>query len=74
MEKDTFKTALTTPKGLCEFNRIPFGLVNSGSTYQRLMDETLRPVIHAHPYVEDICVHSAEFNINIVTLNPLWKH
>ena len=47
---------------------MPFGLVNSGSTYQRLMDESLRPVIHAHPYIDDICVHSAEFNIHIADL------
>ena len=32
------------------------------------MDESLRPVIHAHPYVEDICVHSSEFNIHIADL------
>ena len=56
--EDKFKTAFTTPKGLYEFNRMPFGLVNSGSTYQRLMDEILR----------------AEFNIQLQTLNPLWRH
>ena len=62
-EEDEFKTAFTTPKGLYKFNRMPFGLVNSGSTYQRLKDETLKP-----PYVNDICVHLAEFNINIADL------
>ena len=67
-EVDKFKTAFTIPKGLYEFNRMPFGLVNSGSTYQRLMDETLRPVIHADPYVDDICVHSAEFDSHITDL------
>ena len=39
-EEDKYKTAFSTPNGLYEFNRMPLGLVNSGSTYQRLMDET----------------------------------
>ena len=34
-EEDRYKTAFTTLKGLFEFNRMPFGLINSGSTYQR---------------------------------------
>ena len=32
------------------------------------MDESLRPVIHAHSYVEDICEHSSEFNFHIADL------
>ena len=57
-EEDKYKTSFATPKGLFEFNRMSFGLINSGSTYQRLMDETLRDVNRADPYVDDICVHS----------------
>ena len=48
-EEDKYKTAFTTPKGLFEFNRMPFGLINSGSTYQRLMDEMLRSIDRADP-------------------------
>lgn len=65
VEGDKYKTAFTTPKGLFEFNRMPFGLINSGSTYQRLMDETLKSVDRADPYVDDVCVHSRGFKSHL---------
>ena len=74
-EADRHKTAFATP--LFEFNRMPFGLINSGSTYQRLMDETLKLVDRADPYVDDICVHSMDFEGHLsdlkATLEALRK-
>lgn len=39
--KDRHKTAFITRQGLFEFNVVSFGLCNSPSTFQRLMDVVL---------------------------------
>ena len=72
-EEDKHKTVFVTPQGLFEFNRMPFGLINSGSTSQRLMDETLKDVNGADPYVDDICIHSGEFNGHVEDLMSALK-
>ena len=48
-EEDRHKTAFVCSKGLFEMNRMPFGLVNSQSSYQRLMDATFKEVNHVEP-------------------------
>lgn len=60
-EGDRAKTAFCTPFGLFEWNRMPFGLCNAPSTFQRLMqrmfgDQQCHSVLL---YLDDIVVFSS---------------
>ncbi len=52
------KTAITTPFGLFEFLRMPFGLRNAAQTFQRFMDEVLRGLTFSYAYIDDVLVAS----------------
>jgi hypothetical protein len=58
-DKDKEKTAFICHKGLFQFKRMPFGLVNSGATFQRMMDTELEEFSSfVKVYVDDIIVFS----------------
>ena len=59
-EEDRHKTAFTTPFGLFEYVRMPFGLCNAPATFQRLMDQVLEGLIGkiCLVYLDDIIVYS----------------
>ncbi len=40
-ESDKSKTAFSCPLGFCEFNRMPQGITNAPSTFQRLMEKCM---------------------------------
>jgi hypothetical protein len=56
------KTAFTTPWGLYQFRRMPFGLCNAPATYSRLMHIVLQhiPTSQALSYLDDTLVHSQD--------------
>ncbi len=58
-EEDIPKTAVTTPFGLFEFTRMPFGLRNAAQTFQRFMDDVLRDLPFVFCYLDDLLVFSA---------------
>jgi hypothetical protein len=43
-EKDKTKRAFTTEDGHYKCNRMPIGLTNAPATFQRFLDNVLRPV------------------------------
>ena len=55
---DVAKTAITTPFGLFEFTRMPFGLRNAAQTFQRFMDQVLRGLDFCYVYVDDVLIAS----------------
>lgn len=56
--EDIPKTVVTTPFGLYEFLKMPFGLCNAVQTFQRLIDEVLCGLLHV--YINDILVGSKD--------------
>ena len=56
---DIPKTAVTTPFGLFEFVRMPFGLRNATQTFQRFIYQVLRGLHFCYAYIDDVLVASA---------------
>ncbi|BHF81968.1 hypothetical protein SprV_0802510400 [Sparganum proliferum] len=54
--EDIPKTAVTTPFGLFEFIRMPFGLRNAAQTFQRFIDHVLRVLPFVYAYIDDLLV------------------
>lgn len=78
--RDREKTAFTTPLGLFEFQRMPFGLCNAPATFQRLMQQCLSGQITESllVYLDDIIVYSPDFATHLKHLDEvferLWRH
>nr|VZI16937.1 unnamed protein product [Spirometra erinaceieuropaei] len=58
--EDMPKTAVTTPFGLFEFLRMPFGLRNASQTFQRFIDRVLRGLPFVYAYIDDVLVASRD--------------
>lgn len=51
-------TGFITPRGKYEWLRMPFGLKNASSTFQRFMDEVLEGCPFAQAYMDDVFIFS----------------
>ena len=56
--EDIPKTAVTTPFGLFEFTRMPFGLRNAAQTFQQFLDHVLHGLEFAYVYIDDVLIAS----------------
>ena len=72
-EEDVCKTAITTPCGLFEFNKMPFGLRNAAQTFQRFMDEVTRGLDFVFVYIDDILIASTNALEHEVNLRLLFN-
>ena len=61
-------TAFITHDGLYQFKRMPFGLVNSGATFNRLMRKLLDRLDNVDNYVDDVLAHTVEWKEHLETL------
>ncbi len=70
---DISKTAIITPFGLFEYTRMPFGLRNSGQSFQRLMDKVLQGLEGVFCYLHDILVASPSEEAHMTHLRALLQ-
>lgn len=72
-DEDIHKTAITTPFGLFEFTRMPFGLRNAAQTFQRFMNEILSGLNFIFVYLDDILVASRNEEEHYTHLKILFE-
>ena len=66
------KTALATPGGLYQYTVLPFGVHGAPATFQRMMDQLLRPhQAYAAAYINDIIIHSDSGDVHIRQLRAV---
>ena len=58
-------------KGLFEYCRSPQGLINSSSSFQRLLDQIMSDIPKVRVYVDDIVVFSYSFEEHLTTLSKV---
>ena len=71
---DVHKTALTTPFGLFEFVKMPFGLRNATQTFQRFIDNVLRSLNFCYAYMDDLLIASTTPEEHLQHLKLVFQH
>lgn len=73
--QDRPKTAFTTPLGLNELQRMPFGLCNALATFQWLMQQCLHGQLadSVLVYLDDIIVYSPDFSSHLRHLETVFE-
>ena len=59
--QDAKKTTVIMPLGLYQYKMMPFGLCNSGNTYQHFIDQVTRGLDFCFAYVDGILIASRSF-------------
>ena len=70
---DVHKTAITTPFGLYEFVRMPFGLRNAAQTFQRFIDQVLRGLPFCYAYIDDVLIASPTLEEHKTHLHTIFN-
>ena len=70
---DIPKTAITTPFGLFEFLRMPFGLRNAAQTFQRFMNKVLQGLDFVFAYIDDLLIASSSVEEHLEHLRLVFQ-
>ena len=74
-DEDIEKTAFRTHRGLFQFKRLPFGLRNGPSIFQRVMQSILAPYlwIFCLVYIDNIVIFSKSYEEHLVHLDKVLE-
>ncbi|CAH2229081.1 jg21182 [Pararge aegeria aegeria] len=74
-EESRHKTAFVTPDGQYEYNRMPFGLVNAPSVFQRTINKILleAKIKYALVYMDDILIPSKDVTEGLKRLEEVLE-
>jgi hypothetical protein len=75
-QPDQIKTSFITPYGAYYYITMPFGLKNTGATYQRTMQRCLRGKIgrNVHAYVDDVVVKTKQSDMLLDDLKETFAN
>ncbi|XP_053406591.1 uncharacterized protein LOC128559314 [Mercenaria mercenaria] len=71
-EKSRHLTAFSTPESSYQFRKMPFGMVNSGATFNRMMRKLLAGIKDADNYVDDVLGHTITWERHVMMLRNLF--
>lgn len=73
--RDIYKTGFNVERGHYEFLRMPMGLKNSPSTFQRVMDDVLKDLLNrcCVVYQDDILCFSTSLQEHMVNLKKIFQ-
>ncbi|KAL1446327.1 hypothetical protein WDU94_015659 [Cyamophila willieti] len=70
--EDIAKTAVTTPFGLFEFTKMPFGLCGAAQTLQRFLHSITQDLPFVYIYLDDFLIFSKTSEEHLVHLDKLF--
>ena len=71
-ECDRHKTAFITHSGLWQWRVMPFGMVNSGATFSKMMKSLLEGMENVHHFMDDMIIATATWEEHMKALRCLF--
>jgi transposase InsO family protein len=72
-EKSKDYTSFITSRGLMRFRVMPFGMVNAGSTYNRMVRKLLDGARNLESYVDDVIGYTGQWQQHLIVLKDFFE-
>ena len=73
MKKDAHKTAMSTPWGLYEFVRMPFGLRNAPPTFQQFVNQVFHRLRNVFVYIDVVIMYTDTYEQHLEVLDQVFS-